>query len=406
MVLLSNGKPGYGNNPLRPHNTNSDNGGEGFALSENLYYNDYVFDEQKGRMTDMKKAIIVLLTAAVAAGITLTAAGLPVSKAYADVATPGNLVTEESDTGGEEETIKPDNPTPTPVKSVTVTLTAEKDTIKLGEKVAVNPSISAVSFFVANPTDIITELTYDIDKPNDPTYKIFTAKSGDRLATAYVFGNKPGSNSLIAKWKYTDSSITGNTEAKIKITVLDEVYNPDNPTPTPEPTPAPDPDPKPVASSGSGGFSIGSSSRSSEPARAKAPSMAVTPVETDGRGISRFQGCIIAMPPTFYSEQDLEGLISSGKWTITANDYWQLNTPDAGTLRDCWALVSDTLSRNPTGNASWYYFNSYGYMVTGWQEIGGKYYYFNEEERSLYGALLMDGVTPDGNVVDETGARR
>ena len=73
-----------------------------FALSENLYYNDYVFDEQKGRMTDMKKAIIVLLTAAVAAGITLTAAGLPASKAYADVATPGNLVTEESDTGGEE----------------------------------------------------------------------------------------------------------------------------------------------------------------------------------------------------------------------------------------------------------------------------------------------------------------
>ena len=45
-------------------------------------------------------------------------------------------------------------------------------------------------------------------------------------------------------------------------------------------------------------------------------------------------------------------------------------------------------------------------MVTGWQEIGGKYYYFNEEEGSLYGALLMDGVTPDGNVVDETGARK
>ena len=47
-----------------------------------------------------------------------------------------------------------------------------------------------------------------------------------------------------------------------------------------------------------------------------------------------------------------------------------------------------------------------GYMVTGWQEIGGKVYYFNEEDGSLYGALLMDGVTPDRSKVDETGARK
>ena len=34
----------------------------------------------------------------------------------------------------------------------------------------------------------------------------------------------------------------------------------------------------------------------------------------------------------------------------------------------------------------------------------GRCYYFNREDGSLYGALLMNGTTPDGYTVDETGA--
>lgn len=375
----------------------------GFALSENLYYNDYVFDEQKGRMTDMKKAIIVLLTATVTAGITLTAAGLPASEAYAAVATPGNMVTEESGSGGEEEgTIKPEDPVdpkpvdPSPVdpkpvdpKPVDpddysdVKLTIDKNPISVGET-----TTARVSFGVnINPDE---DLSY-FEWKYSGLYTEVKEKYPDRKFSleCFVTGIVPGQrDDLLAVWTYSKDYLIGlPTKASIYIYTNDEAADG-------------------ASSFGSGSSSVRSSSKSSEPASAKAPLPAVTPIVTDSNGISHFGDTIIAMIPAAYPEQYRTGLISSGTWTRTANGYWQLNTPDTGTLHNCWALVSDILSRNPTGSASWYYFDNYGYMVTGWQEIGGKVYYFNEEDGSLYGALLMDGVTPDRSKVDETGARK
>ncbi len=43
-------------------------------------------------------------------------------------------------------------------------------------------------------------------------------------------------------------------------------------------------------------------------------------------------------------------------------------------------------------------------MMTGWQQIGGKWYYFNSEKGSLEGILLRNTTTPDGYQVGADGA--
>ena len=155
--------------------------------------------------------------------------------------------------------------------------------------------------------------------------------------------------------------------------------------------------------------SSGSSSRNSRAAQAAAPLPAVTPIVTDGSGVSHFGNAIIAQAPRNYSDADRTLLITSGTWSQTSNGYWQLNGTNAGNLRGRWALVSDALSQNPTGSASWFYFDNNGYAASGWQWIAGmdgvyRCYYFNQEAGSLFGACLLNGTTPDGYEVDATGA--
>ena len=48
-------------------------------------------------------------------------------------------------------------------------------------------------------------------------------------------------------------------------------------------------------------------------------------------------------------------------------------------------------------SGSWYYFNGAGYMVTGWQNLGGFWYYFYES-----GAMASD-TRINGDYVDENG---
>ena len=53
----------------------------------------------------------------------------------------------------------------------------------------------------------------------------------------------------------------------------------------------------------------------------------------------------------------------------------------------------------------WYYFDKDGYVLTGWQYIGEKWYYLEPEEGKNLGHMWADTVTPDGHRLDETGAR-
>ncbi|MDU3397999.1 MAG: hypothetical protein E7F15_13365, partial [Clostridiales bacterium] len=46
----------------------------------------------------------------------------------------------------------------------------------------------------------------------------------------------------------------------------------------------------------------------------------------------------------------------------------------------------------------------YGMMMTGWQRIDGKWYYFSEVSDGTRGRLLVNAKTPDGYFVGKDGA--
>ena len=64
-----------------------------------------------------------------------------------------------------------------------------------------------------------------------------------------------------------------------------------------------------------------------------------------------------------------------------------------------------------TDGQKYYLYNihdgQFGYMFTGWNEISGKWYFFNTEKtgNASLGSLVTNGTTPDGHSVDATGAR-
>ena len=70
-------------------------------------------------------------------------------------------------------------------------------------------------------------------------------------------------------------------------------------------------------------------------------------------------------------------------------------------------------------NGQWYLFDVNGYMLTGWADVGGKWYYLNADgamaigwiqaDTKWYylgsdGAMLSSTTTPDGYLVDASGA--
>ncbi len=102
-----------------------------------------------------------------------------------------------------------------------------------------------------------------------------------------------------------------------------------------------------------------------------------------------------------YGNQIPEGVTEPGQigsrqeltygWIEDSAGWWYRN-PDGGYTTDSWQLIDD----------KWYYFNSKGYMVTGWIDWKGKSYYC----RPGSGDMLTNAVVPDGSGrrVDSSGA--
>ena len=112
--------------------------------------------------------------------------------------------------------------------------------------------------------------------------------------------------------------------------------------------------------------------------------------------------------------------LDGNQWTLHPNGTWTY-----GQLANTWAA-----DITPT-NADWYRFDSdgimltgwyldtdgnryylnpvadgkQGRMVTGWQQIGGKWYFFKTVSDGTRGSLLVNTTTPDGYRVGADGAR-
>ena len=86
-----------------------------------------------------------------------------------------------------------------------------------------------------------------------------------------------------------------------------------------------------------------------------------------------------------------------GYWIKNATGWW------CRYLDGTWP-VSQWLYEERNGKMTWYYFDSNGYMVTGWNLIGGTWYYLNPVSDGTMGRLFVNTITPDGYRVDQNGA--
>lgn len=90
--------------------------------------------------------------------------------------------------------------------------------------------------------------------------------------------------------------------------------------------------------------------------------------------------------PSVHSPEGPAG--SAGAWLFDGLGWWYCNADKSYTIND-WQEI----------NGRWYYFDSHGHRVTGWVFWNNVYYYCG-----LDGSMLTDAWTPDGSYVDGNGA--
>ncbi len=86
-------------------------------------------------------------------------------------------------------------------------------------------------------------------------------------------------------------------------------------------------------------------------------------------------------------------------WQLIADNWYYFN--ENGYIDTGWKHISD----------KWYFFSpisdgTKGRMLTGWQWIDGKCYFLSPEgtENYPHGSMYENGMTPDGYMVNESGA--
>ncbi|MDO5350634.1 MAG: hypothetical protein Q4E86_11895, partial [Lachnospiraceae bacterium] len=161
---------------------------------------------------------------------------------------------------------------------------------------------------------------------------------------------------------------------------------PEDPTPA-HPTP------------GRGGSGSGSSSSSGR-----------TKVDlTTGSQPGRWVSAVSSEGRVTWSYQSGSSRLYAGSWAQIQNPYaaggqaavgWFHFAAD-GTMETGWFTDTDghRYYLNPVSDGT------QGMMLTGWQLIEGKWYYFQEKDGAPYGSLLINGQTPDGYQVGADGSR-
>ena len=97
--------------------------------------------------------------------------------------------------------------------------------------------------------------------------------------------------------------------------------------------------------------------------------------------------------------------VSNGRWTLDANGVWHYTTN--ASFCNTWGYIVNPYATSGHNSADWFYFDAYGNMLTGWQLIGGKWYYLNPFQNgtgTLGACLIGPGKTPDGYEIDDQGA--
>lgn len=166
--------------------------------------------------------------------------------------------------------------------------------------------------------------------------------------------------------------------------------NPGNASETPGSVPKPNPPKEEESSKQRGGSSGGGSGRSSGGGSGRSSGGGSRSGGSSGKG----SGSLRASASGRTGANGGSG--SKGEWIQDQKGWWYRN-PDRSYSKSSW------LSLEYNGKKDWYYFNSEGYMQTGWQLISGKWYYLYEKTEggrtkgSLAVSTVIGGYTVNSN---------
>ncbi|MDO4939918.1 MAG: InlB B-repeat-containing protein, partial [Lachnospiraceae bacterium] len=148
----------------------------------------------------------------------------------------------------------------------------------------------------------------------------------------------------------------------------------------------------------SGGGSSGGGSTTANRTSTKYPvNTAVTPVTTSSDGKTQLMGtAIIGMR---WDSLPTGVMPTAGTWSLGRDGYSYLKNNGQKAINEWDYIVLKT------GYGSLFYFDENGIMVTGWKQIGGKWYFFNYENNDYLGALMVGpGKSLDGYSLSADGS--
>ena len=119
-------------------------------------------------------------------------------------------------------------------------------------------------------------------------------------------------------------------------------------------------------------------------------------------GLSAYGGGLSPLSGAVTTLGTQESPVSGGTWSKDENGVWLYRIQEP--LRNCWAFIQNPFATEVQPKNAWFLFDAAGKMLTGWQQVGGKWYYLIPDSNGSMGACLLGTVTPDGYTVDENGA--
>jgi len=96
-----------------------------------------------------------------------------------------------------------------------------------------------------------------------------------------------------------------------------------------------------------------------------------------------------------------ENPVSGGTWKAV-DGVWYYSTGFA--FCNTWGNIEYYDPKTGKKESGWFYFDDKGRMLTGWQNINGTWYYFENIDKDTLGKLVTNSTTPDGYFVDANGA--
>ncbi|MDO5140709.1 MAG: hypothetical protein Q4D40_04500 [Eubacteriales bacterium] len=100
--------------------------------------------------------------------------------------------------------------------------------------------------------------------------------------------------------------------------------------------------------------------------------------------------------------QSSESAPATGDWSYnTATGGWNF-TSGGAQAKSQWVNASNPYANAGQAHNSWFYFDESGKMMTGWQWVDGKLYYFNEKADGTLGCSMAN-TTIDGKTLNAAG---